>query len=89
MPRRHSVSDARRNLSKLIREAENGKTLELIRGGKTVAVLMGHKNFRRLSANRPGFAAAYRDFMDAFDLAELDLDPDVMFGDIRDMTPGH
>ena len=88
MTEKHSVSDARRNLSKLIREAESGKTVELTRRGKPVAVLIGYGNFRRPSANRRGFSAAYRDFVETVDLAELDLDPDELFEGVRDRTPG-
>ncbi len=37
---------------------------------------------------RRGFRTAYRDFSEAVDLAELNLDPDVLFEDVRDKTPG-
>ena len=88
MIKKHSISDARRNLSKLIREAENGTTVELTRRGKPVAVLIGYGNFRRPSTKRPGFAAAYRDFTETVDITELDLDPDELFEGVRDPTPG-
>ena len=88
MTERHSIAEARRNLAKLIRAAENGKTVELTRRGEPVAVLVGHRLFRRLAANRRGFAAAYRDFLEAVDLSELDLDPDEVFEGIRDKSPG-
>ena len=88
MTEKHSISDARRNLSKLIREAEDGTTVELSRRGKPVAVLIGYSDFRRLSANRRGFGAAYRDFTEAVDLSELGLDPDVLFEGVRDRTRG-
>ena len=85
MTEKHSIADARRNLPRLIREAENGKTVELTRRGEPVAVLVGHK---RLSGNRRGFAAAYREFLETTDLSELDLDPDELFEGIRDKSPG-
>ena len=88
MIKKHSISDARRNLSKLIREAENGTTVELTRHGKPVAVLIGYGDFRRPSAKRRGFAAAYRDFTETVDITELDLDPDGLFEGVRDPTPG-
>ena len=37
---------------------------------------------------RRGFAAAYRDFTEAVDPVELDLDPDVLLADVRDKSPG-
>ena len=87
MTEKHSIADARRNLPRLIREAENGKTVELTRRGEPVAVLIGHRLFQRLSTNRRGFGAAYRDFVAAVDLSELDLDPDELFEGVRDKTP--
>ena len=46
------------------------------------------RNDDALEVPRRGFSAAYRDFTDEFDLAELDLDPGVVFGDVRDRTLG-
>ena len=37
---------------------------------------------------RPGFAAAYREFLETVDLSELDLDPDDLFEGVRDKSPG-
>lgn len=88
MTEKHSIAEARRNLPRLIREAENGKTVELTRRGEPVAVLIGHRLFRRLGADRRGFDAAYRDFTGAVDLSELALDPDELFEGVRDTTPG-
>ena len=88
MIEKRSIHDARRNLSRPILEADNGKTVELTRHGKPVAVPIGHRVFRRLVGKRRGFIAAYRDFTEAVDLAELALDPDALFEGVRDRTPG-
>ena len=88
MTGKHSIAEARRNLPRLIREAENGKTVELTRRGEPVAVLVGHRRFQLLTAKRRSFAAAYRDFLEAVDLSELDLDPDGLFEGVRDKSPG-
>ena len=88
MTEKHSITDARRNLPRLIREAENGKTVELTRRGEPVAVPVGHRQLKRLSGNRRGFAAAYREFLESADLPELDLDPDELFEGVRDKSPG-
>ncbi len=46
------------------------------------------KQGKTAQPTRRGFAAAYRDFTDAVDLAELDLDLDEIFEGVRDRTPG-
>ncbi len=88
MDERHSIAEARRNLPRLIREAEHGKTVELTRRGEPVAVLVGRRMFERLAAGRRGFDEAYQDFARTFDLPELALDPDELFEGARDRIPG-
>ena len=88
MTEKHSITEARRNLPRLIREAEYGKTVELTRRGETVAVLVGHRKFERLAAGRRSFTEAYREFKKTVDLEKLNLNPDEIFAGVRDTTPG-
>ena len=88
MTEKHSITEARRNLPRLIREAEHGKTVELTRRGETVAVLVGHRKFERLAAGRRSFAEAYREFKTTVDLEKLNLNPDEIFAGARDTAPG-
>ena len=88
MTEKYSIAEARSNLPRLIREAEQGKTVELTRRGKTVAVLLGQKKFERLSTGRRSFAETYQEFKATVDLEELDMDPDEIFAGVRDTTPG-
>ena len=88
MTRQHSIAEARRDLPRLIREAEGGMTVELTRRGQPVAVIVGRRLFDRLAAGRRGFADAYQDFTEAVDLSELALDPDGLFEGVRDKSPG-
>ena len=83
---RRSIAEARRNLPSLVRDAQNGRAVELTRRGEPVAVLIGHREFGRLTSGRRGFGKAYREFASAFGLA---LDPDELFGDVREKTAGH
>ena len=86
MTEKYSITEARRNLPRLIRKAEHGETVELTRRGETVAVLVGQRTFERLAAGRRSFAEAYREFKATVDLAELDLDPDELFAGARDLS---
>ncbi len=88
MADRHSIAEARRNLPSLVRDAESGKAVELTRRGEPVAVLVGRREFERLSSGRQGFAHAYREFTSTVRLEELALDPGELFGDLRERTPG-
>lgn len=86
--RRYSLSWARANFIHLVHEAEGGARIELTRRGKPVAVLIGAEDFERLSKGAPSFWEAYEKFRREFDLEELDLNPDEIFGDVRDSSPG-
>ena len=88
MTERHSIAEARRHLLRLIREAEQGKTVELTRRGEPVAVLVGCRTFERLAAGRRGFGEAYEEFTKTFDLSDLALDPDELLEGVRDSTRG-
>jgi prevent-host-death family protein len=88
MTDRHSIAEARRNLPSLVRDAENGRAVELTRRGEPVAVLIGLREFERLTSGRRGFGDAYREFATSVELDGLALDPDELFGDVRDEAPG-
>ena len=85
---RHSITEARRSLSALVRDAETGKVAQLTRRGKPVAVLLGLSQFERLTSVQPTFEEAYRAFRARVDLSALQIDPDEVFGDTRDPSPG-
>ncbi|MBF2759488.1 MAG: type II toxin-antitoxin system Phd/YefM family antitoxin [Ectothiorhodospiraceae bacterium AqS1] len=89
MNTRYSISEARINLARLVREAEQGRPVELTRGGKVVAVLTGKlQDDRTIGQRHRGFMEAYDDFVQDVDLAELDIDPDEVFASVRDRSPG-
>jgi prevent-host-death family protein len=88
MSDRHSIADARSNLPRLVREAERGKAVELTRRGEPVAVLIGRRQFDRLTGRYRSFFDAYQEFTKRVDLAELAIDPDELFAGTRDDTRG-
>lgn len=88
MADRHSIADARSRLPQLVREAESGKAIELTRRGEGVAVLIGRKEYQRLTARSRSFSAVWETFRRDVDLAELEIDPDEVFDDVRDQASG-
>ena len=88
MSRRQSIADARKNLPELVRQAESGKPVELTRRGELVAVLVGRKEYDRLTAPARTFGDAWEKFSRTVDLREANIDPDEIFSDVRDDAPG-
>lgn len=85
---KYSIAQARENLPTLVREAEEGKSVELTRRGEPVAVLIGRKAYERLKARPAGFSEAYKSFLESVDLEALAIDPGEVFGSVRDRSEG-
>lgn len=88
MPRKWSIAEARTHLPGLVRDAEAGKTVRLTRRGEPVAVLIGRREYERLTSTGRGFSEAYEGFTREFDLRQLAIDPDRIFGTVRDTSRG-
>jgi prevent-host-death family protein len=88
MKDQHSIASARSNLPQLVRKAESGKPVELTRRGESVAVLIGRKQYERLISKSRRFSEAWKAFTSEHALADLNIDPDEIFADVRDRTPG-
>ena len=82
-----SIAEARNNLSKLVRAAEQGEPIELTRRGQPVVVLVSADTFRRLTEQpRTGFAQSVRELRARYEIDGSDGDPDTPFP--RDPSPG-
>ncbi len=88
MPKRRSIAQARNDLPSLVREAESGKAVELTRRGQPVAVLVGRRQYTRLTSKLRRFLEAYERFTREFDLVELAIEPDEIFSRAREETRG-
>ena len=88
MAKSRSIAEARIHLPSLVREAESGEAVELTRRGEPVAVLIGRKQYARLTSKRRRFVEAYERFAREFDLPALGIDPDEVFSGARDETRG-
>ncbi|MDE0284728.1 MAG: type II toxin-antitoxin system prevent-host-death family antitoxin [Gammaproteobacteria bacterium] len=88
MAEQYSIAEARRNLPRLVHEAEAGKAVELTRRGEAVAIIVGRHHFQQLTSGKPGFAESYGKFAEKYDLKEIGFDPDELFSGMRADTTG-
>jgi prevent-host-death family protein len=86
MVKRYSLTEARAHLSRLVEEAEQGARIELTRRGKPVVVMTKVEASERQPSEDPGFRELYQEFRRRVDLVELNIDPDEIWGDIRDRS---
>jgi prevent-host-death family protein len=88
-PKRYSIADARDHLAAIVHEAERGTRVELTRRGRPVAVILALPAYERLTNGRPiDFWTAYQRWRASVDLAELDIDPDEIWNNVRERSPG-
>ena len=88
MAKQQSIAQARNSLPSLVREVESGRAVELTRRGEPVAVLLGRRQYVRLTSRYRRFSEAYGNFTRDIKLDKLAIDPDEVFGGVRDETRG-
>lgn len=87
MVKKYSIAEARDNFTSVVHEAEEGVRVELTRRGRPVAFLIGTEDFERLAEKRLGFWEAYQEFRRRLENAHVEIDPDEIWGDVRDQSP--
>ena len=88
MAKQHSIAEARNSLPSLVRAAESGKAIELTRRGEPVAMLIGRRQYERLTMKYRGFSESYEEFTREVDLEELAINPEELFAGARDDSHG-
>lgn len=81
---RYSIAEAKDHLPEIVSEVQRGARVELTREGKPVVVLVGVKDDVQLAQSRRDFWESYEELRREFDFAELGIDPDEVFGEIRE-----
>ncbi|MBI4603196.1 MAG: type II toxin-antitoxin system Phd/YefM family antitoxin [Planctomycetes bacterium] len=88
MTKQYSIAEAKDRLPSLVHQVESGVTVELTRRGKPVAVVMSKGDYSRLRRASSGLWKAFEAFRKKVALEGLDIDPDAIWGGIRDRSPG-
>ena len=96
MPNIYSISQARRRLAAVIREAEGNEPVYLTYRGANVAVIVSQAEYERLIAQQVNneqpaqkffdFAEAYRAFRALPEFEGVEIDPEIF--NVRDSSPG-
>lgn len=82
------VDEAKNRLPELVREVEQSGPIQLTRRGKLVAVLLSTNEYERLQRGKIDFWEALLAFRKEHRLDKIDLDPDTIFADVRERSPG-
>jgi antitoxin Phd len=87
MSNRYSIAEARDRLTKLVRDAEKGISVELTRRGKPVAILVSLSEYEKLQKRNTSFWEAFEKFKSEVDLKAIGIEP-ATFEGLRDQTKG-
>ena len=87
MSRRVSIADARNQLTRLLREVEQGEVVQVTRHGRPVAALIPIAEYRRLREGQPSLASAAAAFREKVGREGLKA-IDGALEDLRDRGPG-
>ncbi len=84
----YSIAQARDQLPQLVHQAEQGKPVELTRRGKRVAVILSAEEYDHLLSQKGDFGKSLAAFRERLAIEEIDIDPDEIFKDVRERSPG-
>jgi cellobiose PTS system EIIB component len=85
----YSITQVQENPDDVIQAVEREKALEITQQGKQVAVLLSVDEYHRLLGKKPsGFGAALKKFRRELVEEGIEIDPDKVFKDVRDRSPG-
>lgn len=87
----YSIAEARNKFTALIRKVEKQRLpIYLTRRGETVAVIISQEEYEQLLTRPPqkkGYWTAYQAWREKWNVANLELDPDEIWGNVRDHAP--
>lgn len=82
-----SVAEARQHFARLIKRAQQGKTIEITRRGEPVAVLLSAAEYSAITGECASFMEATTELRERLGVDELDIGNSDFEG-LRDQSPG-
>jgi len=82
-----SVAEARQHFARLIKRAQQGKTIEITRRGEPVAVLLSASEYSAITGDHSSFVAAMREVRERLGVEDLGIG-DAEFEGLREESPG-
>lgn len=85
----YSIVDARNNFATLVRHAEQSREpVHVTRRGQAVVVILSAAEYERLKQHpETDWLAGYQAWREKWGLETVSIDPDAIWGDVRDKTP--
>jgi prevent-host-death family protein len=84
----YSIAQARDRLASIVHDVEKGQSVEITRRGKPVAVILSVDEYERVMLGKIDFGKSLEKFRQEMQIEELEINPDEIFGKLRDSSPG-
>lgn len=88
MSQQYPIEQIASNLGRILQEVEQGEPIQISWQGKQVAVMLSAAEYERLINKKAGFWESVEQFRQEYEIEKADIDPDVVFADVRDKSPG-
>lgn len=88
MSQQYSLEQIPLNLDRILQAVEQGEPIQIIWQGKQIAVMLSASEYERLLNKKTGFWESIEQFRQENDVETADINPDEVFADVRDKSPG-
>jgi len=88
MSEQYSIEQIPLNLNKIIQKVKKGEPIEIIQQGKQIAVIISTAEYTKLLNKAPSFWQAIEQFRQDYNVDTAEIDPDEIFAQVRDKSPG-
>ncbi len=88
MSQQYPIEQISFNLDRILQEVEQGEPIQISWQGKQVAVMLSASEYERLLNKQVGFWESVEQFRQEYQVEKADIDPDQIFADVRDKSPG-
>lgn len=88
MSLQYSIEQIPQNFDQILRDIQDGKSIQILQNGQQVAVILSNQEYNQLRRLPSDFWAALEKFREEHDIANADIDPDEIFANVRDRSPG-
>lgn len=84
----YSIAQARDHFAQLINQAEVGEPVKITRQGKPIAIILSVQEYDQITKAKPSLRDVVKKLRHRIETEGIDLDPDEVFSDVRDQSPG-
>ncbi|MCC5663140.1 type II toxin-antitoxin system Phd/YefM family antitoxin [Nostoc sp. CHAB 5784] len=88
MSQQYSIEQVPKSLDKIFQEIKQGESVQITQQGQQVAVILPAAEYQRLLHGKPDFWESLERFRQEIMEEGTEIDPDEVWKDVRDKSPG-